>query len=61
MGSVGAVVVKRLDFLFLPIFLCTLSALRVEFVACSVGKKVHLWFAFDRYQPQDFRVKNNYL
>ena len=61
MRSVGAAVVKRLDFLFLLLFLCTLSALRLEFIVCNVGKRCICdgGFAFDRYQPQIF-VQNPY-
>ena len=61
MGSVGVVVAKRLDFLFfLFFFSCTLSALRVEFVACSVGKRCICGSNLIDTSHRFF-VKSNYL
>jgi hypothetical protein len=58
MGSVGAAVVRRTDPLLLILFslLCILSALRLEFVACNVGKKVHLWWRVGILIDMSYRV-----
>ena len=60
MRSAGAAVVKRLDYLLSFLFLCILAALRLEFVACNVGKigafAVARWH-FDRYELQNILYK----